>query len=92
MRQRRQTNVDMGDVMDKQEFKSKMSAFRKAVSAASWKSMADFNAAIDSDDVLASCLRPRNLPVISRSVMLHLYSSGGLDAVRHIDSVEIKYN
>lgn len=78
--------------MTKQEFKSKMSAFRKAVSAASWKGMADFNAVMDSDSVLANCLRPRNLPVVSRSVMLRLYETGGLDAVRHIDSVEVNYN
>ena len=57
-----------------------------------WKGRDAYNAALDSDVRAESCLRPRCKPVVSRKVMLHIFSAGGLDAVRHIDSVEIRYN
>jgi len=37
-------------------------------------------------------VKPTYLPVVSRDVMLHLFSKGGLVAVSHIDNVKIKYN
>lgn len=78
--------------MNKKQFKSSMSEFRKLVSSASWKGKSEFNAAMDSCHLCASCLRPRYQQIVSRSVMLHIYAAGGLDAVKHIDMVEIKYN
>ena len=77
--------------MTKQEFKVRMSNFRSSLKKAVWKSRDDFHAAMRADLFAASCLRPRFQPVVSRNIMLHLFSVGGLDAVRHIDSVEIRY-
>ena len=78
--------------MTKNEFKSRMSNFRSSLKKAMWKGRDSYNAALDSDAMAWSCLRPRCKPVVSRNVMLHLFSVGGLDAVRHIDSVDIRYN
>ena len=78
--------------MKKQEFKSRMSDYRKLVSCAVWRGKQAFDSARDSDLFAESCLRPRCLPVVSRNVMLHKFTLGGLDAVSHIDSVEIRYN
>ena len=82
----------MTNQMTKQEFKSRMSKFRMSLKKAVWKSSDDFHNAMCADSLAASCLRPRFQPVVSRDVMLHIFSSGGLDAVRHIDSVAIRYN
>ena len=78
--------------MTKQEFKARMSNFRSSLKKAVWIGRDAYNAVLDSDATAASCLRPRCNPVVSRNVMLHIFSVGGLDAVRHIDSVEIRYN
>ena len=78
--------------MTKKEFKSRMSDFRMSLKKAVWKSRDSFHNAMRADLFAASCLRPRFQPVVSRNVMLHIFSAGGLDAVRHIDSVEIRYN
>ena len=78
--------------MTKQEFKSRMSNFRASLKKAVFSGRDVYNAVLDSDAVAESCLRPRYIPVVSRKVMLHLFSAGGLDAVRHIDSIEIRYN
>lgn len=78
--------------MKKHEFKSRMSAYRKLVNGAVWRGKQAFNSARDSDLLAESCLKPRCLPVVSRNVMLHKFTLGGLDAVAHIDSVEIRYN
>lgn len=78
--------------MTRQQFKSRMSDFRSSLKKAVWAGRDAYNAALDSDAMAESCLRPRCKPVVSRNVMLHLFSAGGLDAVRHIDSVEIRYN
>lgn len=78
--------------MTKQQFKARMSEFRKRLSAAVWKGKSEFCAVMDSDRTAEACLRPKYVPVVSRNVMLHLYGVGGLDSVRHIDSVEVKYN
>ena len=78
--------------MKKHEFKSRMSSFRSSLKKAVWAGRDAYNAALDSDAIAASCLRPRCNPVVSRNVMLHIFSVSGLDAVRHIDSVEIRYN
>lgn len=78
--------------MTKQEFKSRMSNFRLQLKKAMWKGRDAYNAALDSDAMAESFLRPRFQPVVSRDVMLHIFSAGGLDAVRHIDNVEIRYN
>ena len=78
--------------MTKQEFKSRMSKFRMSLKNAVWKSSDAYSSVLDSDAVAESCLRPRHQPIVSRNVMLYLFSNGGLDAVRHIDDVEIRYN
>lgn len=78
--------------MNKQQFKARMSEFRKSLSAAVWKGKSEFCAVMDSDRTAEACLRPKYAPVVSRNVMLHLFSVGGLDAISHIDSVEVKYN
>ena len=78
--------------MTKQEFKERMSNFRSSLKKAVWAGRDAYNSVLDSDAISASCLRPRCNPVVSRNVMLHIFSAGGLDAVRHIDSVEIRYN
>ena len=78
--------------MTKQEFKSRMSNFRSSLKKAVFSGRDAYNTVLDSDAVAASCLRPRYNTVVSRNVMLHIFSAGGLDAVRHIDSVEIRYN
>lgn len=78
--------------MTKQEFKTRMSAYRNNLSMASRRGIDAFISASKSDSFCAQLLRPRCKPVVSRNVMLHLFSAGGLDAVRHIDSVEIRYN
>lgn len=77
--------------MTKQGFKVLMSAYRKQLSSAIWN-QALFAKAHRSDDFARSCLRPRYQPIVSRNVMLYLFSKGGLEAVRHIDDVEIRYN
>lgn len=78
--------------MTKQEFKSHMHKFRLSLKKAVWKSADEFHTVMRSDLFAAACLRPRFQPVVSRDVLLHIFSVGGLDAVRHIDSVEIRYN
>ena len=78
--------------MTKHEFKSRMTSFRMSLKKAARKSIGDFHDAMRADLFAASCLRPRFQPVVSRNVMMHIFSVGGLDAVRHIDSVEIRYN
>lgn len=78
--------------MTKQQFKGRMSNFRSSLKKAVWIGRDAYNAVLDSDAVACQCLRPRCKPVVSRNVMLHLFSVGGLDAVRHIDSAEIRYN
>ena len=78
--------------MNKQEFKERMSAYRSAVSKAARRGINEFIAAKDSDSVCRMCVKPTYLPVVSRDVMLHLFSKGGLVAVSHIDNVKIKYN
>ena len=78
--------------MVRKEFKSRMSNFRESLKKAVFAGRSAYNAVLDSDAVAESCLRPRCNPVVSRNVMLHLFSVGGLDAIRHIDSVEIRYN
>ena len=78
--------------MTKQEFKSRMSKFRMSLKKATWKSSDDYSSVLDSDAVAESCLRPRYQPIVSRDVMLYLFSKRGLEAVRHIDSVAIRYN
>lgn len=78
--------------MTKQEFKTRMSNFRSSLKKAVWTGRDSYNAVLDSDAMAASCLRPRYNPVVSRNVMLQLFSTGGLNAVSHIDSVEIRYN
>lgn len=78
--------------MKKHEFKSRMSAYRKLVNGAAWRGKKAFYSARDSDLLCESCLKPRYLPVVSRNVMLHKFTLGGLEAVSSIDSVEIRYN
>ena len=78
--------------MTKQEFKSRMSNFRLQLKKAMWKGRDAYNSVLDSDAIAERCLRPSCKPVVSRNVMLHIFSAGGLDSVRHIDSVEIRYN
>lgn len=79
-------------MMKKQDFKKRMGAYRKLISSAAWKSAKEYQAAVDSDTFAESFLRPLNRPVVSRRVLRHLFTVGGLDAVRHIDSVAIRYN
>ena len=78
--------------MTKLEFKAVMSAFRSSLKKAVWSGREAYNAVLDSDASAASCLRPRYNQVVSRRVCNYLYKKGGLNAVRHIDSVEIHYN
>ena len=79
------------NIMTKQGFKALMRAYRKQLASTLWN-QALFAKAHGSNDFARSCLRPRYQPIVSRDVMLYLFSKGGLEAVSHIDNVEIKYN
>ena len=79
--------------MTKQEFKAAMSAFRKSKRAALFNATdSDWSALINSNQLAKKCKKPEFKPEVSRRVCNYLYRKGGLDAVRHIDSVEIRYN
>lgn len=79
--------------MTKQEFKSSMSLFRKSKRAALFTATdSEWNSLINSNDLARKCKKPEFQPEVSRRVCNFLYHKGGLDAVRHIDSIEIRYN
>ena len=78
--------------MTKQEFKSVMSAFRKAKRAALFNATdSEWRALLNSSELAKKCKKPEFQQEVSRRVCNYLYRKGGLDAVRHIDSVEIRY-
>ena len=79
-------------MMKKQEFKAMMREFRKSLSAAVRNGKSEFCAIMDSNRTAEACLRPKYAPVVSRNVMLHIFSVGGLEAISHIGSVEVRYN
>ena len=79
--------------MKKQEFRAAMSAFRKAKRAALFTATESaWCTLLDSSDLAKKCKKPEFQPEVSRRVCNYLYKKGGLDAVRHIDSLEIHYN
>ena len=79
--------------MTKKEFKAVISAFRKAKRAALFTANdAEWRELLNSSDIAKKCKKPEFHPEVSRRVCNYLYQKGGLDAVRHIDSVEIRYN
>lgn len=76
--------------MNKVDFKNTMSSYRRNL-AASLHNRDAYIKARNSNLFAESCLKPVCLPVVSRAVMLHKLDKGGLCAIKHIDSVAIKY-